>query len=263
MKRLFEYISQNSAKGSSFKETVKFLTKDWINWQDEVKDQNISIEKDQKSDNLFFIYLDNKHIGTYNSDDEELWTDDINFFGNYISEAGDPLSAPSSPSGEDEKEEEKEEGGDENSDKQEEDKEEKEDENEGQPEGEDADSDKGNIPEVDPKLKERAEIKFKIWRTGGERADWLNDEDGYQKIEYVYNDKKKNITIDFLLGRKDGVWQLWAGKLGSVNYEVDSYRSLNTQNFADAILKSLDIIIKLVQTVLDNPDDWEQYYISI
>ena len=100
-------------------------------------------------------------------------------------------------SGEDEKEEEKEEGGDENSDKQEEDKEEKEDENEGQPEGEDADSDKGNIPEVDPKLKERAEIKFKIWRTGGERADWLNDEDGYQKIEYVYNDKKKNITIDF------------------------------------------------------------------
>jgi hypothetical protein len=49
MKRLFEYISQTTAKGSSFKETVKFLTKDWINWQDEVKDQNISIEKDNIS----------------------------------------------------------------------------------------------------------------------------------------------------------------------------------------------------------------------
>lgn len=262
MKRLFEYISQNSAKGSSFKETVKFLTKDWINWQDEVKDQNISIEKDQKSDNLFFIYLDNKHIGTYNSDDEELWTDDINFFGNYISEAGDPLSAPSSPSGEDEKEEEKEEGGDKNSDEQEEDKEEKEEENEGQPEGEDADSDKGNIPEVDPKLKERAEIKFKIWRTGGERADWLNDEDGYQKIEYVYNDKKKNITIDFLLGRKDGVWQLWAGKDGAVGYDDEPMYNLEVTSFRDAIMTSLDKVQELIADVKENPDNWVQFYLN-
>ena len=64
--------------------------------------------------------------------------------------------------------------------------------------------DKGSEPEIDPELKERAEIKFKIWKDGGELANWITDKDGYQKIEYVYKDKEKGITIDFLIGRKDG-----------------------------------------------------------
>ena len=55
-----------------------------------------------------------------------------------------------------------------------------------EPEGEDPKDDKGSEPEIDPELKERAEIKFKIWKDGGELANWITDKDGYQKIEYVY-----------------------------------------------------------------------------
>jgi hypothetical protein len=109
----------------------------------------------------------------------------------------------------------------------------------------------------------RQDIKFTIWDLEENKIKWLKNNSDYQKIEYVYENKDKGVQIDFLLGYKDETWQVWAGKLGSVNYDVDSYRSLNTQNFADAILKSLDIIVKLIQTVLDNPDDWEQYYINI
>ena len=97
----------------------------------------------------------------------------------------------------------------------------------------------------------RQDIKYKIWNLEEKQVKWLDNNSDYQKIEYLYEDDDKGVQIDFLLGYKDETWQLWAGKLGSVNYDVDSYRSLNTQNFADAILKSLDIIIKLVQIVLD------------
>jgi hypothetical protein len=122
--------------------------------------------------------------------------------------------------------------------------------------------DKGSEPEIDPKMKERAEIKFKIWKDGGERADWITDKDGYQKIEYVYKDKKEGITIDFLLGRKDGAWHLWAGKDGGVNYDDDPMYDLKANTFQKAIMNSLDKIQDLIQDVKDNPDNWVQFYIN-
>lgn len=131
-----------------------------------------------------------------------------------------------------------------------------------EPEGEDPKDDKGSEPEIDPELKERAEIKFKIWKDGGELADWITDKDGYQKIEYVYKDKEKGITIDFLLGRKDGSWFVWAGKDGAVNYDDQPYKDLKTPYFKDAIMNSLDEIQGLIKDVKENPDNWAQYYVK-
>ncbi len=131
-----------------------------------------------------------------------------------------------------------------------------------EPEGEDPKDDKGSEPEIDPELKERAEIKFKIWKDGGELSNWITDKDGYQKIEYVYKDKEKGITIDFLLGRKDGSWFIWAGKDGAVNYDDQPYKDLKTPYFKDAIMNSLDTIQELIKDVKENPDNWAQYYIK-
>lgn len=128
------------------------------------------------------------------------------------------------------------------------------------PEGDDPKDDKGSEPEIDPELKERAEIKFKIWKDGGELSNWITDKDGYQKIEYVYKDKEKGITIDFLLGRKDGSWFIWAGKDGAVNYDDQPYKDLKTPYFRDAIMNSLDKIQELIKDVKENPDNWAQYY---
>ena len=128
------------------------------------------------------------------------------------------------------------------------------------PEEEDPKDDKGSEPEIDPELKERAEIKFKIWKDGGELANWITDKDGYQKIEYVYKNKEKGITIDFLLGRKDGSWSVWAGKDGAVNYDDQPYKDLKTPYFRDAIMNSLDTIQELIKDVKENPDNWAQYY---
>ena len=129
-----------------------------------------------------------------------------------------------------------------------------------EPEGDDPKDDKGSEPEIDPELKERAEIKFKIWKDGGELANWITDKDGYQKIEYVYKDKEKGIIIDFLLGRKDGSWFIWAGKDGAVNYDDQPYKDLKTPYFKDAIMNSLDEIQELIKDVKENPDNWAQYY---
>lgn len=131
-----------------------------------------------------------------------------------------------------------------------------------EPKGDDPKDDKGSEPKLDPKMKERAEIKFKIWKDGGERVDWINDNDGYQKIEYLYKDKKKGITIDFLLGRKDCEWCLWAGKDGGVNYDDEPMYNLNAKTFQTAIMNSLDKIQDLIQDVKDNPDNWVQFYIN-
>jgi hypothetical protein len=131
-----------------------------------------------------------------------------------------------------------------------------------EPEGEDPKDDKGSKPQIDPKLKERAEIKFKIWKDGGERADWIKDNDGYQKIEYVYKDRKKGIVIDFLLGRKDGEWSLWAGKNGGVSYDDEPLYNLDAKTFQSALMNSLDKIQDLIADVKANPANWPQYYIN-
>lgn len=106
----------------------------------------------------------------------------------------------------------------------------------------------------------RADIKFTIWENPKKQVRWLTDNNAYQKIEYQYKNTSKNIFIDYLLGFKDDSWQLWAGKIGSCNYDDDSYCDLKTSDFAYAITNSLDKIEQLLQDVLDDPQNYVQYY---
>lgn len=113
------------------------------------------------------------------------------------------------------------------------------------------------------KEKDIAKIKFTIWKSNDKKAKWINNNSDYRKIEYVYMNDKKGIVIDFLLGYTEESWQLWAGKLGAINYDVDPYKNLETQDFADAIMKSLDIIVDLIGEVKDDPKKWSQYYLNM
>ena len=114
----------------------------------------------------------------------------------------------------------------------------------------------------DEGTKERADFKFTIWKEPDTKADWIEDGDGYQKIEYVYNNKEKNICIDFLLGRKEDTWQLWAGKDGGVNYDDDPFYNLEETDFAKAIVAALDKVQETIKDVKDNPDNWAQFYLN-
>ena len=106
----------------------------------------------------------------------------------------------------------------------------------------------------------RADIKFTIWEDPKKQVRWLTDNNAYQKIEYQYKNTTKNIFIDYLLGFKDDSWQLWAGKIGRCTYDDDPYCDLKTSDFAHAINNSLDKIEKLLQDVLDDPQNYVQYY---
>ena len=75
-----------------------------------------------------------------------------------------------------------------------------------------------------------------------------------------YKNTTKNIFIDYLLGFKDDSWQLWAGKIGRCTYDDDPYCDLKTSDFAHAINNSLDKIEQLLQDVLDDPQNYVQYY---
>ena len=124
------------------------------------------------------------------------------------------------------------------------------------------DSKDGEDSTDDEGTKERADIKFTIWKEPDIKADWIEDGDGYQKIEYVYNNKEKNICIDFLLGRKEDTWQLWAGKDGGVNYDDDPFYNLEETDFAKAIVAALDKVQETIKDVKDNPDNWAQFYLN-
>ena len=56
------------------------------------------------------------------------------------------------------------------------------------------------------------------------------------KIDIIYEDeyllivnKEKGLSIDFLLGFKDGSWKLWIGKIGSCSYDDDPYCFTETE----------------------------------
>lgn len=78
MKSLVDYIKES--KGSSFKNEVKFSSKDYEAWKKEAG-KKIEIEE---LDNLNVIYVGNKHIGTYDTKKQTLATDQIELFGHYI-----------------------------------------------------------------------------------------------------------------------------------------------------------------------------------
>lgn len=67
-----------SLGGSSFKEEVKYKNSDWEAWKKQAP-KDFEIEELDK--NLFGVYLNNKHIATYDSKRGVLMCDDTNLFG--------------------------------------------------------------------------------------------------------------------------------------------------------------------------------------
>lgn len=108
----------------------------------------------------------------------------------------------------------------------------------------------------------KSDIKFKIWKSPDNFVTELNDNEDFQKIEYVFKDKKLGIVIDFLLGKKDGTWQLWVGKDGAVSYDDDPTYNLEEISFLLAVSKAVDKVIEFIDTVKSDPDNWVQYYIN-
>ena len=113
------------------------------------------------------------------------------------------------------------------------------------------------------KIARRGNIKFTIWEEPDKKVTWLEDNQKYQKIEYKYEDKKKQCFIDFLLGFQDDSWKLWIGKIGSCSYDDDPYCDFETNKFAEAIVAALDKVEEFVKDVEDEPENWIQYYKDI
>ncbi len=81
MKTLKDFI--NESKGSVFKNEVKFSSKDYEAWK---KEAGKKVEIDELDD-LNVIYIDKKHVGTYNTKKQTLATDQIELFGHYVKES--------------------------------------------------------------------------------------------------------------------------------------------------------------------------------
>ena len=81
-----------------------------------------------------------------------------------------------------------------------------------------------------------------------------------KKIEYKYINKKQDINIDFLLGFQEDSWKLWIGRIGSCSYDDDPYKSFETKDFADAIIKCLDEVQNFLKKVEDDPQNYIQFY---
>lgn len=112
------------------------------------------------------------------------------------------------------------------------------------------------------KLTRRGNIKFTIWEEPKKKVNWLDDNNKYQKIEYQYRDKEKNIDIDFLLGFQNNSWKLWIGKIGAITYDDDPWCDFKTNKFAEGIVAALDKVEEFIDDVEENPDNWVQFYKS-
>lgn len=112
------------------------------------------------------------------------------------------------------------------------------------------------------KLTRRGNIKFTIWEEPKKKVNWVDDNNKYQKIEYQYRDKEKNIDIDFLLGFQNNSWKLWIGKIGAITYDDDPWCDFKTNKFAEGIVAALDKVEEFIDDVEENPDNWVQFYKS-
>lgn len=124
-----------------------------------------------------------------------------------------------------------------------------------------------NIPEDtsdekpdDKELVRRGNIKFTIWEEPDKKVKWITDNNKFQKIEYKYEDKEKNIYIDFLLGFQDNSWKLWIGKIGACSYDDDPYCDFRTSSFKDGILSALDKVVEYIDEVEADPQNYIQFY---
>lgn len=115
--------------------------------------------------------------------------------------------------------------------------------------------------EKDAKI--RSQIVFTIWEAPEKKVSELTSNTAYQKIECKYqenSDADEGIKVSFLLGFKDNVWQLWAGKPGVVSYSDDSYVSLDEVEFYKAVNAAVDKCVELINQIKDEPNNWVQYY---
>ena len=129
----------------------------------------------------------------------------------------------------------------------------------------DGETDKNNSDEEKEdkeKLTRRGNIKFTIWEEPKKKVNWLDDNQKYQKIEYQYRNKEKNIDIDFLLGFQDNSWKLWIGKIGAISYDDDPWCDFKTNKFSEGIVAALDKVEEFMDDVEENPDNWVQFYKS-
>lgn len=116
----------------------------------------------------------------------------------------------------------------------------------------------------DPKMDLIPDIKWTIWDSNQKRIYDVNAvNQNYNKIEYLYIDKKKNIKIQFLMGLLDNTWHIWVGKIGGTYYSDEPYCDLKTGNFKLAVIKSLDKVATFVLNVKNNPDNYQNYYLYI
>lgn len=95
MKNINNFIAEKHTgelKGSSFKYNVKYSKKDfdkWVElWKDDKLYKKVMITPygyNQETEFVFIYWINQKrieHIGSYNTKDEILMTDDIKLFGN-------------------------------------------------------------------------------------------------------------------------------------------------------------------------------------
>ena len=122
------------------------------------------------------------------------------------------------------------------------------------------DSEEKDDQKDDEKTTERGNIKFTIWEEPDKKVNWIKNNEKYQKIEYKYENKEKQIYIDFLLGFQEGEWKLWIGKIGSNSYDNDPWCSFETDDFSKAIVAALDKVEEFLDDVKENPDNWIQFY---
>lgn len=117
--------------------------------------------------------------------------------------------------------------------------------------------------EEDKDAKRRADVKFTIWTDENKSTTSIKKGEKYLKIEYVYRNKKKNVVIDFLIGKdlNERKWSLFAGKPGSATYDDDPIKDLKAETLADAINNSIDEVLKVIDDVEGDPDNWVQFYV--
>lgn len=113
----------------------------------------------------------------------------------------------------------------------------------------------------DKNAKARTDVQFKIFSEPDNQVTHIDDgNDKYLKIEYVYNDEKNGIQIDFLIGKKDNTWYLYAGKIGSTSYDDDPYKDLETKDLDKAINKAVSEVIELIDKVKKDKKEYVQFY---
>ena len=90
------------------------------------------------------------------------------------------------------------------------------------------------------------EVVFNIYDEKGNIVSELDDDSKFQKIEYTYKDK-----FQFLVGKTDNKWYLWAGKVGIVAYSDPTYKELDTKSTTEAI----NLASKEIGIYIDKNDD--------